>query len=183
MRPLALSAVLCGAVAPGLVAQQATFSSRAEAVRVDVSVTERGRPVAGLLASDFEVFDNGVRQELLLVDTEDIPVDLVIALDTSGSVTGDRLEDLRGASQTALGFLTARDRAGLLTFSEEVTLRTPLTADVDALRAALDMPFAGGRTALIDAAGSAISSALRRRASNGADGTRSTCARSAAACP
>ncbi|MDQ3170597.1 MAG: VWA domain-containing protein [Acidobacteriota bacterium] len=152
MRTFPAAAIACAALTPALFAQQATFSSRAEAVRVDVSVTQRGRPVAGLTAADFEVFDNGVRQALLLVDTEDIPVDLVMALDTSGSVTGDRLEDLRGASQTALGFLTARDRAGLLTFSEEVTLRTPLTADVDALRAALDMPFAGGRTALIDAA-------------------------------
>jgi Ca-activated chloride channel family protein len=152
MRPLAIAAILCAAIAPGILAQQATFSSGTEAVRVDVSVLQRGRPVAGLQASDFEVFDNGVRQSVTLVDTEDVPVDLVMALDASGSVTGDRIDELREASQTALGFLTARDRAALVTFSEEVTLRTPLTADFDALRAALELPINSGRTALVDAA-------------------------------
>ena len=156
MRALSAAAVLCAGIAPALLAQQATFSSRAVAVRVDVGVLQRGRPVPGLKASDFEVFDNGVRQEVMLVDTEDVPVDLVMGLDTSGSVTGDRLDDLRSASQTALGFLTARDRAGLLTFSHEVTQRAPLTADLDSLRDALDVPIESGRTALIDAAYAAL---------------------------
>ncbi len=156
MRALSAAAVLCAGLAPALFAQQATFSSRALAVRVDVSVLQRGRPVPGLKASDFEVFDNGVRQEVMLVDTEDVPVDLVMGLDTSGSVTGDRLDDLRSASQTALGFLTTRDRAGLLTFSHEVTQRSPLTADLDSLRDALDVPIESGRTALIDAAYAAL---------------------------
>ena len=159
MRRLPAAAVACAILTPALLAQQATFSSRAEAVRVDVSVTQRGRPVAGLTAHDFEVFDNGVRQELLLVDTEDIPVDLVMALDTSGSVSGDRLDDLRDASQAALGFLMPRDRAGLLTFSHEVTQQSPLTADFAALRRALDVPLDSGRTALVDAAYAALAQA------------------------
>ena len=159
MRRLPAAAIVCAALTPALLAQQATFSSRAEAVRVDVSVTQRGRPVAGLTAADFDVFDNGVRQELLLVDTEDIPIDLVMALDTSGSVSGDRLDDLRDASQTALGFLTPRDRAGLLTFSHEVAQRSPLTEDFDALRRALEVPLNSGRTALVDAAYAALAQA------------------------
>lgn len=159
MKGLQASALLCAALVPGLLAQQATFSSRAEAVRVDVSVTQRGRPVPGLTAADFEVFDNGVRQELLLVDTENVPIDLVMALDASGSVTGDRLDDLRGASETALGFLTPRDRAGLLTFSHEVEQRSALTDDFAALRRALDAPIKSGRTALVDAAYAALAQA------------------------
>jgi len=137
-------------------AQQATFSSRAEAVRVDVSVTTRGRPVAGLTAADFEVFDNGVKQQLTLVDTEDVPVDLVMALDVSGSVRGDRLDDLRSASEAALESLTAQDKAALLTFSHEVVLRSALTADVEALRRVLDVPLRPGRTSLVDAAYAAL---------------------------
>lgn len=156
MRALPLCALLCAALAPGLLAQRATFSSRADAVRVDVSVTQRGRPVAGLTSTDFEVFDNGVRQDLLLVDTEDLPIDMVMALDTSGSVTGERLDALRDALQTALGFLTSRDRAGLLTFSHEVTQRSPLTQDFDAVRRAVEMPLDSGRTALVDAAYAAL---------------------------
>ena len=45
-------------------AQQPTFSSKREAVRVDVLVTDRGKIVTGLGAADFEVRDNGVPQTL-----------------------------------------------------------------------------------------------------------------------
>ena len=44
----------------GAAADQSTFTSRIEAVRVDVLVTENGRPVQGLTPADFEVLDNGV---------------------------------------------------------------------------------------------------------------------------
>lgn len=155
MTRLAALGAVAAAVAT-LGADQATFTSRADAVRVDVSVTSRGRPVAGLTPDDFEVFDNGVRQQVLFVDTAELPIDLVMALDVSGSVTGERLDELRAASETALGFLTPRDRAGLLTFSHEVVLRTPLTADLARLRGALDVPPERGRTALVDAAYAAL---------------------------
>jgi VWFA-related protein len=154
MKAMAAAAMLVWAAA--LSAQQATFSSRVEAVRVDVSVTSRGRPVAGLTAADFEVFDNGVRQKVSLVDVEQVPIDLVMALDVSGSVTGDRLDDLRGAAQTALGLLTPEDHAGLLFFNHEITLASGLTGDFAAVRRALDVGFEQGRTALVDAAYAAL---------------------------
>lgn len=155
MTRLAALGAVAAAVAT-LGAEQATFTSRADAVRIDVSVTSRGRPVAGLTPDDFEVFDNGVRQQVLFVDTAELPIDLVMALDVSGSVTGERLDELRAASETALGFLTPRDRAGLLTFSHEVVRRTPLTADLARLRGALDVAPERGRTALVDAAYAAL---------------------------
>lgn len=157
MRGLAVAAAVCLLTVPPTGAQRPTFSSRAEVVRIDVAATSRGRPVAGLTAEDFEVFDNGVRQTIQVVDTEAVPVDLVMALDTSGSVTGERLADLRSASQTLLGFLTPRDRAGVLTFNYEVVVRSALSADLEAVRDVLDMPInAGNRTALIDAAYAAL---------------------------
>jgi Ca-activated chloride channel family protein len=147
---------LCAAVSPALIAQQASFTSRAEAVRVDISVTSRGRPVPGLTADDFEIFDNGVRQRAVMVDSVDTPIDLVLALDLSGSVSGERLHDLRAASDTALGFLAPRDQAALVTFSEPVVLRAPLGSDVALLRKALDRTPEDGRTSLIDAAYAAL---------------------------
>ncbi|HEX6324658.1 MAG TPA: VWA domain-containing protein [Vicinamibacterales bacterium] len=152
---------LCAAVALAAppAAQQATFSSRLEAVRVDVAVTERGRPVAGLGADDFELFDNGVRQTVQLIVSDEIPIDLVMALDISDSVTGERLEHLRRGSQAALDALTQEDRAALLTFTQRVMLRVPLTGDTAAIAAALDRESLPGTTSMIDAAYAALAHA------------------------
>ena len=157
MTRLAIAAAVCAAAAPLAGAQQATFSSRAIAVRVDVSATSRGRPVPGLTADDFEVFDNGVRQRIQLVDTGEVPVDLMLALDTSGSVTGARIAELRSASATLLELLTPQDRAGILTFNQQVVLRSALSPDFEAVRRALDVDIRpGDRTSLVDAVYAAL---------------------------
>ena len=60
-------------------AQQVTFSSKVEAVRVDVLVSDRGQPVTGLSPVDFEVLDNGVPQQVDLVSFEKLPLRVVLA--------------------------------------------------------------------------------------------------------
>ncbi len=83
--------VCAAALSAWVVAQdKPTFSTKVEAVRVDVLVTEKGRPVAGLTAEDFEVFDNGVRQQPRLAAFEQMPINVTLALDASNSVVGDR---------------------------------------------------------------------------------------------
>ena len=57
--------------------QTPSFSTRSEAVRVDVLVTDNGRIVRGLGPSDFEVRDNGVLQQVNLVSFEQIPLNVV----------------------------------------------------------------------------------------------------------
>jgi len=154
---LSLCAVVALAAPPR--AQQPTFSSRLETVRVDVAVTRRGMPVQGLTAADFEVLDNGVRQDVQLIVSDEIPIDLVMALDISGSVTGERLEHLRSGSQAALAALTQEDRAALLTFNQQVSLRVPLTGGTAAIAAALDRETFPGDTSMIDAAYAALAHA------------------------
>jgi VWFA-related protein len=150
---LALAAACAAAIAaPVAATQQATFSSRLEAVRVDVAVTERGRPVPGLTAADFEIFDNGVRQQVALIATEDLPLDLVLALDVSGSVEGERFAHLQETSVAALKTLRAADRAALVTFTQRVRLPVPLTEGAARLAAALEESPTIGKTSMIDAA-------------------------------
>ncbi|MEX2272899.1 MAG: VWA domain-containing protein [Vicinamibacterales bacterium] len=155
----AITAALTVMATHQVFAQRATFTSRLEAVRVDVSVTQRNRPVPGLTAADFEIFDNGVRQQVELVATDELPLDLVLALDMSGSVTGARFEHLRGASRAALAALTAGDKAGLITFSARVSLPAPLTSDLDRIRETRDLPDEQGTTSMIDAAYTALAHA------------------------
>ena len=82
------------AVVPAAQDQLPTFSSRVEAVRVDVLVTDGGKPVRGLRAADFEVLDNGVRQTVDFVSAEQLPLNVVFTFDLSGSIVGERLANL-----------------------------------------------------------------------------------------
>jgi VWFA-related protein len=130
--------------------QQPTFSSRLDAVRVDVLVTDNGRPMQGLTPDDFVVLDNGTPQKVDLAVYETLPINMVLALDHSKSVTGERLAQLQDAARTVLKGLTPRDQAALVTFSHRVALPQPLTHDVAAVVAAIDSAKPGGQTSLFD---------------------------------
>jgi VWFA-related protein len=136
---------------PDSPAAQTTFTSRVDAVRVDVLVTEHGRPVQGLAPDDFEVFDNGVRQRVDLASFEQIPLNVVLALDMSASLQGLRLGHLQTAGKRVLDGLKTGDRAALVTFSHIVAPTQGLTEDLDRVRTALDQARGEGMTSLIDA--------------------------------
>lgn len=142
--------------------QPARFRSSADAVRVDVQVRQGGKPIAGLTAADFEVRDSRVQQEIQAVAIEDVPVSLILALDTSSSVRGEMLEQLKAAAHAAIGALRDDDQAVLLTFSHRVQRPATLTRDRQALRSAVDRMQANGSTALRDAIFAAT--ALREQA-------------------
>jgi VWFA-related protein len=131
-------------------AQQATFSSKLEAVRVDVLVTERGAVVPGLRPADFEVRDNGVLQTVDLASLEQIPLNVILAFDVSDSVQGERLMHLQAASRALLDRLAKDDRSALLTFSQSVVLREALTGDIGRVHRAIDDVEPSGDTSLID---------------------------------
>jgi VWFA-related protein len=133
-------------------AQQATFSSRIDAVRVDVLVTDADGPIRGLGPSDFEIRDNGVLQQIDLVSFEQIPLNVVLALDMSDSVAGDRLDRLRAAGAAVLGGLQSGDQAALVTFSHVVRLAAKLSGDIGSVRTALARASGDGSTSLVDGA-------------------------------
>jgi VWFA-related protein len=154
---LAASAVAVAALATGprglatgQPPQAPTFSARIEAVRVDVLVTREGRPLLGLGPGDFEVWDNGARQQVDMAAFEQVPLNLILAFDVSASVDGQPLDRLRSAGRAVLDGLKPADRAALVTFSHVVAQRSPLTADLAALRATLDRTRALGSTSLYD---------------------------------
>ena len=131
-------------------AEQPTFSSKLEAVRVDVLVTDRGKVVPGLRATDFEVRDNGVPQTIDLVSFQDLSLNVILALDVSASVSGERLQHLQGAGQTLLSRLSPDDRSALITIGHSIHLREALTGETERVRQALAVVKPVGDTALVD---------------------------------
>jgi VWFA-related protein len=153
MRRLAVALVafcVAGAI-PAARGQNPVFSSKVEAVRVDVLVTQDGKPVRGLRAADFEVLDNGIRQSVDFVSSEQLPLNVVFSFDMSDSVEGERLQNLRDAGRAVLDGLKKDDQAALVTFNHEVVVGPALTTDTSIVRKALDSAIPTGNTSLIDA--------------------------------
>ncbi len=127
-----------------------------DGVRVDVLVTEGKRAVRGLTASDFELRDRGVVQVIDSVSFEDVPLSVMLVLDTSSSVRGTPLTHLKQAASGVVDRLLPGDRAALMTFNGAVSLDCDWTSDRRRLQDAIDRVDAGGATALHDAAYAAL---------------------------
>ena len=128
-----------------------TFRAGVDVVLVDVLVTRAGRPVTGLTADDFTVLDNDVPQRIDSVLLDEVPITVLLVLDTSGSVRGRPFVQLRAAAEAAAEALRPDDRVGLMTFSHDVRLVVQPPALPATLSAALRRVRAGGATALYDA--------------------------------
>jgi len=136
--------------------QPQVFRSLADAVRVDVLVTEGRRPIGGLRATDFELRDSGVAQTIDDVQIVEVPFSMMLALDTSSSMEGRPLRDLQDAARAAIDALQPGDRAAILSFGEAIEPLAPWGADRAALGSAVSHLQAGGATSLFDAALAAL---------------------------
>lgn len=147
-----LLALLITAGALNAPAQEHTISVAAEEVRVDVLVTDKGKPIADLTAADFEVFDNGVSQEIQYAKPqEQMPIGATLVFDMSSSVSGALLSHLKNAAHGFLDDLKKEDRVALITFNNAVVLGSPLTRDIARVKLALDQAQSFGKSSLIDA--------------------------------
>ena len=127
------------------------FRSGADLVALTVAVTDKDRRfVRGLAANDFAVYEDGVRQDLSFFAASDVPLDLVLLIDTSASMT----DKIKTVHEAALGFLrTLRpvDRGAVVSFNDGVQVRQGLTNDMGQLEAAVRSTDAHGATALNNA--------------------------------
>jgi Ca-activated chloride channel homolog len=133
-----------------------TFRSGVEGVHVDVLVMNGNHPVAGLRVSDFELRDSGVEQRIDSVAFEDVPLNVMLALDTSESVAGTPLEHLKQAAAATVQLMRPADRGAVVTFNDYVTLHSDWTNDQVQLMEAIRATNAAGATALHDAAYTAL---------------------------
>ena len=73
---------------------------------------EAGRPVTDLSSEDFEVWEDGVLQKVAFAGSENVPFNLAILLDLSGSTRPDRAS-MREAAAKLVGLARPRDRVAL----------------------------------------------------------------------
>lgn len=123
---------------------------RAEAVLVPAIVTDNGQFVRGLKKQDFEVFEDGVAQPIAALVTEDAPLDLVLAVDISGSMEHS-LPDVKLAVKQLLSKLRLGDSATLVGFNDTTFIVAEREKDRTTREKAVELLTSWGGTALYDA--------------------------------
>lgn len=127
------------------------FRSGADLVALNVAVTDRDqRYVQGLQAQDFAVFEDGVRQDVTFFAASEVPLDLILLVDTSASMS-DRMATLHTAAVGFLETLRPGDRGAVVQFADTVKVLEPLTDDRARLVTAVTSTRPRGATALHNA--------------------------------
>ncbi|MCZ2157010.1 MAG: VWA domain-containing protein [Bryobacterales bacterium] len=133
-----------------------TFRSEVRLVPLLATVKDANGALIGDLKKDeFQIFDNGVQQEVAVFETRtEQPLSVSILVDTS-LTTGIKLSEERRSVAFFLETLIAdgnsQDAAALYTFNDQVTLVQSFTRDLPRLRRGLRRLIAGGGTSLYDA--------------------------------
>ena len=137
--------------AAGEPAQGATvFRSGASLVALNVTVTEGKRLIPGLTLDDFAVYEDGVQQRVQFFESHDIPIDLILLLDTSASMS-DKMPVVHEAAVGFLKTLRDADRGAVVTFGDNVNIAQALTSDRTLLEQAVRQTQPRGSTALNNA--------------------------------
>lgn len=162
---------LCGTAVSAVAAQaqipQATIRAEVPLVNIIFSALEGNtRPVPGLKADDFLVFEDRKPQKIeyfsQLTEGSDVPLTIALLIDTSGSVR-TKLDDEKA---TAAEFLRSilrksKDEALIIQFDSEVRLVQDYTDDIERLIRALNELEAGNSTSLYDAIYLAVEEKLK----------------------
>ena len=151
-RPLPL-VLLAAAIATPLAiqAQQPAFRSAIDVVSMNVTVIDSAnRYITDLTEEDFEIFEDGVKQEMTLFNRSNLPVALSLLIDTSSS-----MEDRMAIAQdAAIGFvrkLRPTDIGEVIGFDSRAEVLQKFTNHPAELEQAIRKTVAGGSTSLNNA--------------------------------
>lgn len=130
---------------------QPSFRTEVDVVSLNVTVTDpTNRYVTDLDEPNFEVFEDGVRQDLILFNRSNLPIALSLLIDTSSSME-DRMS---AAQEAAIGFvrqIRPTDLGEIIGFDSRVEIIQKFTNSVPDLEQAIRKTVPGGSTSLFNA--------------------------------
>ena len=152
LRPLPVLLLAIALVTPlAITAQQPAFRSAIDVVSMNVTVTDStNKYITDLTEKDFEIFEDGVKQELTLFNRTNLPVALSLLIDTSSSME-DRMAT---AQDAAIGFvrkLRPTDLGEVIGFDSRAEVLQKFTSSTAELEQAIRKTVAGGSTSLNNA--------------------------------
>jgi Ca-activated chloride channel family protein len=122
-----------------------------DVVLVPVTVTDdQYRPVPGLTADNFQIWEDKAEQHIEYFSAEDTPVSIGILLDISGSMRS-AFDAARSAAINFLKTSNAEDEYFLVEFSDSPKIAQNFTTDVNKLERIVAVLGAQGYTAFLDA--------------------------------
>jgi len=147
--------MLLALAAVALAAQDsvATFRVDVKLVSIFVNVTDKnGALVGGLTQGDFAVYEDGRPQQIAVFERQsELPLNLTLAIDTSGSVRKDMSEEAAAARRFVHAILRPQDKMSVLQFATEVRELTPFTNKIAQIDRGLSELHGDWATALYDA--------------------------------
>jgi VWFA-related protein len=162
---LAVTTVLLTASAESPSAEK---SGETPTIRVDVDmismpvvVTDRtGKRIADLKQEDFQIFEDGVPQEISGFASTDEPIEVALLLDTSGS-TELKLAKIQNSAIDFVHQLHPDDEVAVLSFAQEAKLQYDFTIDRDKNEYGIKKTRPGGCTAAYEAVWLALEEVLK----------------------
>jgi Ca-activated chloride channel family protein len=129
-----------------------TYKVDVKLVSVFVTVNDAsGAPVTDLQKSDFELSEDGVKQKIAVFEQQsELPLSIVMELDTSGSVRKDFPLEVESARHFIASILRPQDRLSLLEISEIVQEVVPFTSNLKTIDHGIKRIQMGSGTALFD---------------------------------
>ena len=136
-----------------LSAQEATFHVDVKLVDIFVNVTDaNGALVGGLTKDDFQVAEDGRPQKIAVFEKQsELPLNLTLAIDTSGSVHKDMAQEQDAARRFVHALMRPQDKMSLLEFATDVRELSAFTSKVSQIDRGLGQLRGGEATALYDA--------------------------------
>jgi len=132
---------------------------------VSLSITafdDEKKLVTDLGEEDFAIYEDGVEQEIRVFSREDLPLRMIVLLDTSSSM---RMK-MKMAQDAAIEFvrsLKVGDQVKVIQFNDRVLILEDFSSDVERVAEAIRTTEAQGATALFNAIYIALQSLSRRR--------------------
>ena len=134
-------------------AQETTLHVDVKLVNLFVNVTDKnGTIVGGLARDDFAVSEDGRPQQIAVFERQsELPLNITLAIDTSGSVKKDMADEADAARRFAHAIMRPQDQMSLLQFATYVNELTPFTNKVALIDRGLSQLHSDFATALYDA--------------------------------
>lgn len=156
----ALLAAIAAATLKPVAAREGNDQDQRGRIRTEVTLVsllasvldKDGRPALGLTADQFEVYEEGVKQKIEILEPEtQQPLDLALMIDSSLSEIKELEFEEDAASRFIQKVVRPADRLAVYEFADIVTQLAPFSSNVPFLQAALHRITPGDGTALYDA--------------------------------